>query len=301
MAFVVIASDPVLSAVVARSLGEDRANWDRTSQAVVPPERMAEGKIVARQSGRLFGCQVVTETFKQCDAQTELEWFHQDGDSLQDGDLVLKCRGRAGKLLAAERTALNFLQQLSGVATLTSSLVELAPGIKILDTRKTTPGLRDLQKAAVVAGGGHNQRRDLEDQLLLKENHFALARGSYFETVQLALNSAPGVIVGAEASSLAQALDALRAGAHYVLLDNFSIEELSGVVRQIRSQFPDAELEASGGYGPHNVQRLVGTGVDRVSIGALTHSAPALDLSFYIEPLAPAVASTSPKPTREKI
>ncbi|MDP7559904.1 MAG: nicotinate-nucleotide diphosphorylase (carboxylating), partial [Planctomycetota bacterium] len=152
-------------------------------------------------------------------------------------------------------------------------------------TRKTVPGLRDAQKAAVLAGGGVNQRRDLEDELLLKENHFALSSLNYEETVAQAVSSAGGKTVGVEAQSEEQALMALKQGAAYILLDNYSTTELPLAVTNIRSAFPGAILEASGGFGEHNIAELCGSGVDRVSIGATTHSVSSLDLSFYLEVL----------------
>ena len=192
--------------------------------------------------------------------------------------------GPARALLAAERTALNFLQQLSGVATLTSQAVSQAGDIKVLDTRKTTPGLRDAQKLAVVAGGGVNHRRDLEDQLLLKENHFALSGLSYSETIAKAMTEAGNKAVGVEAENEDQARMALQAGAAYVMLDDFQPETLREVGPKLRQEFPDAVLEVSGSLTPQRLAVLKDCHITRVSIGALTHSAPALDLSFQLNP-----------------
>ena len=195
----------------------------------------------------------------------------------------MECSGLARGLLAAERTALNFLQQLSGVATLTAEAVVVGGELQVKDTRKTTPGLRDAQKAAVSAGGGNNHRRDLEDQILLKENHFALSGLAYGETVEKAVASANGKDVGAEAQDLEEALLALAGGVTYVMLDNFERSTLADAIGKIRKQFPDAQIELSGGLKPEDLAQLSDWGVTRVSLGALTHSAPALDLSFLFD------------------
>ena len=183
---------------------------------------------------------------RQCDPEMELLWSRSDGQEVAPGDRVLECQGSARGILAAERTALNFLQQLSGVATQTRSAVDQAGSVRVLDTRKTVPLLRDAQKEAVLLGGGENHRRDLEDQLLLKENHFALSGLGYAETVAAAIAASEGRQVGVEAETLEQALAALEAGAAYVLLDNFKGEALREVVACLRERFPHAELEASG-------------------------------------------------------
>ncbi|MCH2102113.1 MAG: nicotinate-nucleotide diphosphorylase (carboxylating), partial [Planctomycetes bacterium] len=187
-------------------------------------------------------------------------------------------------LLAAERTALNFLQQLSGVATVTAQAVAEAGGdFVVLDTRKTVPGMRDAQKAAVVSGGGINHRRDLKDQLLLKENHFAFSGRSYSETVAVAVAAAQGRAVGAEAQTLDEAHAALAAGATYVMLDNFDPAGLPAAVSSLRMQHPNAVVEVSGGLTPERLAVLRSAGIHRVSLGALTHSAPALDLSMLFD------------------
>ncbi len=272
--------------LVRRALEEDHASQDATSFAVVPEGVQARGRIVVRQTGVLAGTSLAELAFSLCDDSIEQKWLAEDGDSVSEDEEIFSCLGPARALLAAERTALNLLQQLSGVATLTARLVSRVKGeIQVLDTRKTVPGLRDAQKAAVLAGGGVNQRRDLEDELLLKENHFALSSLNYEETVAQAVSSAGGKTVGVEAQSEEQALMALKQGAAYILLDNYSTTELPLAVTNIRSAFPGAILEASGGFGEHNIAELCGSGVDRVSIGATTHSVSSLDLSFYLEVL----------------
>lgn len=269
---------------VRRALDEDAASADVTSLAVVPAAATARGRIVAKEAGVLSGQAYADAAFRRCDPAVILHWYRGDGARLGPGDLILSCSGSARGLLAAERTALNFLQQLSGVASAAARLVAAAGEVRVLDTRKTTPGLRDAEKAAVRHGGGGNQRRNLADEVLLKENHFALSGLGYAETVRRARAAAPGKVVGAEARTEEEAAAALAAGADYVLLDNFPLAGLAAVATRLRARFPRAILEASGGIGLHNVARLRGSGIDRVSSGALTHSAPALDLSFYLEP-----------------
>lgn len=267
--------------VVRRALAEDRAHADATSQAVVSAEVRAHGQIVAKAAGVLAGVAYAAEAFAQACPDGHFDWRAADGQPVRPGDEVLRCHGSARGLLAAERVALNFLQQLSGVATLTARAVAAAGGaFAVFDTRKTVPGLRDAQKAAVVAGGGCNHRRDLDDQILLKENHFALSGLEYGETVARAVQAAAGRPVGAEATDLDEARAALRHGADYVLLDNFAPGVLREAVAALRAEHPDAVLEVSGGLSPDGLPALRDAGIDRVSLGALTHSAPALDLSF---------------------
>lgn len=273
-----------VSEIVGRALAEDGAAADATSLAVVPEEARARACLRAKQTGVLSGCAYAEAAFRLTDPQVRLHWLAQDGAVLSPGQIVLEASGRARGLLAGERTALNFLQRLSGIATVTAAAVAAAGTLQVLDTRKTAPGLRDAEKAAVRHGGGVNHRRDLEEQLLLKENHFALSGRSYAATVSAARAAAAGRMLGAEARSLAEAEAALEAGADYVLLDNFSPAELTAAAAQLRQRFPRAVLEGSGGLRPEGLARLAASGLTRVSLGALTHSAPALDLSLLIEP-----------------
>lgn len=272
-----------MAETVARALAEDGAFSDSTSVAVVPAAARARARLYAKEPGVLAGRPYATAAFLACDPGARLEWTAADGDAIAPGRLLLEAEGSARGLLAAERTALNFLQRLSGIATLTARAVAAAGELQVLDTRKTAPGLRDAEKAAVVAGGGRNHRRDLEDELLLKENHFALSGLGYAETVRRARAAAGGRRVGAEARSVAEAELALEAGADYVLLDNFDPAALAAAAASLRETHPDAVLEASGGLRPESLARLAGAGLTRVSLGALTHSAPALDLSLLLE------------------
>lgn len=270
---------------VRRALAEDGAADDATSLAVIGPEMRARARLLAKAEGVLAGRAYAEEAFRKCDPAVALVWHAGDGQRVRPGQLLLEARGRARGLLAAERSALNFLQRLSGIATATARAVAAARPVQVLDTRKTAPGLRDADKSAVRAGGGVNHRRDLSDQLLLKENHFALSGLDYAATVRRALAAAGGRRVGAEARTAEQAAQALEAGAHYVLLDNFAPVALPAVCARLRARFPGAVLEASGGLRLEDLGALSGSGLDRVSLGALTHSAPALDLSLLIEPV----------------
>jgi nicotinate-nucleotide pyrophosphorylase (carboxylating) len=272
-----------IAETVRRALAEDHANADATSLAVVPADARATGRIVAKASGVIAGVLYAKSALALCVPDGEFQWTVTDGDRVHPGNQVMQCRGLARGLLAAERTALNFLQQLSGVASLTALAVEAAGELQVLDTRKTVPGLRDAQKAAVVAGGGINHRRDLADQLLLKENHFQLSGLDYLQTVQLAVEKAAGKVVGAEAQNLDQAMLALQGGASYVMLDNFEPILLASAIGEIRKTFPNAVVEVSGGLTPESLHARQDLGVNRVSLGALTHSAPALDLSFLFD------------------
>jgi nicotinate-nucleotide pyrophosphorylase (carboxylating) len=273
-----------IESMVRDTLEEDHAFDDATSHAVVPKAARGRARIIAKAHGVLAGRAFAHAAFQICCPDGQFAWTVQDGDTVEPGQTVLQCEGKARGLLAAERTALNFLQQLSGVASLTAQAVRETGGdFRVLDTRKTVPGLRDAQKAAVLAGGGVNHRRDLSDQLLLKENHFAFSGLSYRETVRAAVGAAEGKPVGAEAMDLDQALAALDEGASYVMLDNFPSETLADQVAQLRQAHPHAVIEVSGGLTPERLAVLRAAGIDRVSLGALTHSAPALDFSFLFD------------------
>jgi nicotinate-nucleotide pyrophosphorylase (carboxylating) len=272
--------------VVSRALEEDRATRDLSSLAVVPEGARARGRLECKEKGVLAGVDFASEAFLLCDPEVELDWRARDGDSLEPGSLVATFTGSARSLLAAERTALNFLGHLSGVATQASRARAEAGSVTVLHTRKTLPGLRDAQRQAVVAGGGSLHRRDLAEEILLKENHFSVAGCSYSQAVSKAVSLHPELRVGVEAESVAQALEALTAGASYVLLDNFQPEKLGPGVLAIREQFPQAVLEVSGGRAPGGLADLPETRVDRVSLGSLTHSVRSLDLSLMLEPLS---------------
>jgi nicotinate-nucleotide pyrophosphorylase (carboxylating) len=275
------------------ALEEDLAErGDLTSEAVVPADRDASAEIFAKAEGVLCGMQLAVETFKQVDRSIVIEPRMKDGDPLHPKSPVLAVRGPARSLLAAERTALNFLQQLSGVATLTAQFVDevRGTGAVILETRKTVPGLRFLQKYAVRVGGGENHRFGLFDRILLKENHFALSEfGSEPEGYRKAVERAVAFggsfgPVCVECRDLAEAKAAIAGGADVLLLDNFAVETLHETVLTLREhcrrEKRDVLFEASGGITLETAALYASAGVDRLSVGALTHSAPAIDLSM---------------------
>jgi nicotinate-nucleotide pyrophosphorylase (carboxylating) len=274
-------SDPSLG-IVARALAEDVGPGDVTTSATVPESARARALITQKAPGVVFGLDPAEQTFRALDPEVKLERLVAEGVWREGGE-VLGLEGRARALLSAERTALNFLQRCSGVATLTARCVQAVQGTgaRILDTRKTTPGLRALEKAAVAAGGGTNHRAGLYDAMLIKENHAALA-GGVGEAVGRARAYAPDLPLEVECRTLAEVDEALAAGATRILLDNMSVEELRAAVDQVGGR---AELEASGGVTLQTLREIAGTGVQFISVGAVTHSAPALDLSLILQPL----------------
>jgi nicotinate-nucleotide pyrophosphorylase (carboxylating) len=271
-----------LDAIVRRALDADVGSGDVTTRATVPPDARARARITQKQPGVVFGLAAAEATFRALDSEVRLTRLADEGE-WRDGGPVLDAEGAAGALLTGERTALNFLQRLSGVATLTARYVDAVAGTgaRVLDTRKTTPGLRALEKAAVAAGGGTNHRKGLYDAILVKENHAAMA-GGVAAAVRAARAAAPGVPLEVECRDLAEVEAALAAGAPRLLLDNMSPAQLRAVVAHVDGR---AELEASGGVTLETIREIAGSGVHFVSVGALTHSAPALDLSLLLEPL----------------
>ena len=276
-----------LQELVARALAEDIGAGDVTVEATVPEEARGRARIVQKAPGVVFGLSVVAEAMRQCGVE-DVDSLVVEGQWRDEVPVeVLFASGPAAGLLAAERTALNFLGHLSGVATLTARFVEAVAGTgaAILDTRKTTPGLRELEKAAVLAGGGRNHRMGLYDAVLIKENHIALA-GSLAKAVYGARSAYPDLAVEVECRNLDEVAYALGTGADVLLLDNMDPETLRGAVR-LRDENADSgkgpSLEASGGVNLDTVRTIAETGVDLISVGALTHSAPTLDFSLLIE------------------
>jgi len=277
-----------LTEIVRRALAEDVGPGDVTTQATVPADARARARIAQKQAGVAFGLDLVEETMRQCGVEhvdklvVEGQW--RDAVPAE----VLLASGPATALLVAERTALNFLGHLSGIATMTARFVEAVAGTgaQILDTRKTTPGLRALEKAAVAAGGGRNHRMGLHDAILIKENHIALA-GGVAKAIYLARKAQPRLPVEVEVRDLDETAYALGVGADRLLLDNMDPETMRGAVK-LRDENSGAgegpKLEASGGVDLDNVRAIAETGVDFISIGALTHSAPSLDFSLLLEP-----------------
>jgi nicotinate-nucleotide pyrophosphorylase (carboxylating) len=270
-----------MSELVARALAEDLGDGDVTGEATVPAERTASARIVQKAPGVVFGLDLVVETMRQTGV-VEVETLCAEGEWRQE---VLVARGNARALLVAERTALNFLGHLSGVATLTARYVEAVRGTnaKILDTRKTTPGLRMLEKAAVVAGGGTLYRVGLFDAFLIKENHIAAA-GGIAKAVYAARAADPELPIDIEVENLDDTAYALGTGADQLLLDNMDLPTLRAAVelRDAHSRTGKPTLEASGNVNLQTVREIAETGVDFISVGALTHSAPSLDFSLLL-------------------
>jgi len=269
--------------LIQRALEEDLGSGDLTSRAVVPEGSRARGIVIAKAGGVAAGVEAAAAVFATVDGAVEISARAADGDRIRPGDELLAVAGDARAILAAERVALNLLGRLSGVATLTARYVAAVEGTRarILDTRKTTPGMRSLEKAAVVAAGGASHRFGLYDAILVKENHVRVA-GGVGEAARRALAGAPdGVAVEIEVETLEELDEALDAGVARVLLDNMGPDPLRAAVRRTAGR---AELEASGGITLDTVRAVAEAGVDFVSVGALTHSAPALDVSLLFEP-----------------
>ena len=275
--------DPALyREVVRRALAEDLGWGDVTTEATVPAELRAKGVILAKSPCVIAGLDVAAEVFQQLDPGCAFDRKKKDGDRCQPGDVVAEVRGGAAAMITAERTALNFLQRLSGIATLARRFVDAGGGrITILDTRKTTPTLRALEKYAVRAGGATNHRVGLFDAFLIKDNHIHLA-GSVRRAVELCRASSRGLPIEIEAETLDEVDQALAAGADVILVDNMSIADIRAAVSRARGR---AKIEISGGVTLERIPELAETGADFVSAGALTHSAPAVDISFEIEPV----------------
>ena len=274
-------ADPELQ-LVARALAEDLGDGDVTSAATVDEDARGRAVIALKESGVVYGLRIAELVFRALDPAVGTQRHVAEGAWVDPGP-VLELAGMARALLAGERTALNFLQRLSGVATLTARCVAAVEGTgtRILDTRKTTPGMRAIEKAAVRAGGGVNHRAGLYDAILIKENHAALA-GGVGEAVVRAKAAAPDLPLEVECRSLRDVDAALTAGAPRLLLDNMAPERLREVVEHVGGR---ASLEASGGVTIDDIGEIAATGVEFISVGALTHSAPALDLSLTMEPL----------------
>lgn len=268
-----------------RALSEDLSAGDLTTDAIVPPDLPGKAIIMAKASGVVAGLPVACRVFERLDPAVNARSLMNDGDRVRLEDFVAEMEGPVASILKAERTALNFLQRLSGIATeasLYAAAVEGYPA-RILDTRKTTPGLRALEKYAVAAGGGRNHRYNLGDGILIKDNHLEAARRmghGIAHAVESARASAPHTVkVEVEVDDLRQVREALEAGADILLLDNMGLEEMRSAVEMARGR---ALTEASGGITLDNVRDVAGTGVDFISVGALTHSPRALDMSLEL-------------------
>jgi nicotinate-nucleotide pyrophosphorylase (carboxylating) len=281
-------------ALLDAALQEDAARHDVTTLALVPPDRRAQARLVARQPGVICGLPLARRLAQRLDARLQFAECVSDGDSVAAGAVAARMSGPAAAILSVERTLLNFVRHLSGVATLTRAYVEKIAGTDagIYDTRKTTPGWRALEKYAVRCGGGRNHRMDLGDMVLIKDNHLELMGGrprdpeAVREAVRRAREKWPQVPVEVEVEDLDQLEAALEAAPDFILLDNMTPEQTAqavALVQELRAGGPRPQLESSGGIDISNVRDYAEAGVDRISIGALTHSAPALDLSLDIE------------------
>ena len=276
-----------LRALVERALAEDLGRNDVTTQLTIPPDLKARGELIAKQDLVLAGLLVAKAVFKAIDPSIEFERLAEDGAAVAARTRLAHVTGKAAALLAGERVALNFLQRLCGIATMTRDFKSRLSGLKteLLDTRKTTPGLRALEKYAVRMGGGTNHRARLDDGILMKNNHLSLA-GGIRTAVERARSLRPGVAphlsIEVEVRSAVELEEAIAAGAEAVLLDNMTPAQVRDCVARAAGR---VQLEVSGGISAENIRAYAETGVDSISVGALTHSAPAADIHFLIQPL----------------
>ncbi len=278
--------DNALFSQVGAFLNEDIGRGDITTQAIVSRNAHARGRFIAKEPLVVAGLEVAEAVFASLDSQQQIEAFVADGDEVEAGKTIARTNGFADVLLAGERVALNLLQRLSGIATLTRQFVRAVEGTRaqIVDTRKTTPGLRMLEKYAVVVGGGRNHRFGLDDGVLIKDNHIALA-GGVATAVERARRSVGHLHkIEVEVSNERDMREAIASGADILLIDNLTPEETARLVRIARELAPDVLIEVSGGITLENVRAYAETGADFISVGALTHSARAVDISFKIQP-----------------
>jgi len=294
------ASKPQMEEIIDRALAEDLGKGDVTTEALIQGDQQGTGFIVAKEEGILAGTGAAKQVFHRVDPELKVEILLEDGAGVKPGSKIARVSGSIASILKAERVALNFLQRLSGIASGTNRYVARVEGlpVRIMDTRKTTPGLRSLEKYAVRVGGGRNHRMNLGDGILIKDNHLVALRSQGLnikEIIARARQNAPLSLRGAERRSnlqarqtqvevevrtVSEALEAVEAGADIVMLDNMNLEDMRKAVKSIHGR---ALIEASGGITLDNVRAVAETGVDFISIGALTHSARALDISLELE------------------
>ncbi|HSJ16070.1 MAG TPA: carboxylating nicotinate-nucleotide diphosphorylase [Longimicrobiales bacterium] len=278
----VVAVDDDALHLIALALAEDRGAGDWTTRWTVPARTHGEAQIVAKAAGVIAGVGLAAAVFLRLDPRVEFDVAVTDGGAVQPGDVVCTVHGPARALLTGERVALNFLQRLSGIATLTRRYADAlaGTGTQLLDTRKTTPGWRTLEKGAVRAGGGANHRAGLYDMIMIKDNHKSIAGGIEAAVARVRDQNARALPVCVEVHSLDELDSALAAGVDRLLLDNMDLETLAAAVRKAQRVRPRPALEASGNMTLERIRQVAATGVDFISVGALTHSAPALDLSM---------------------
>jgi nicotinate-nucleotide pyrophosphorylase (carboxylating) len=278
-----VIDDPVHEAV-HRALAEDLGageDSDLTTVAIVPPDARGRATLIAKEDAVLAGNEAFELAFGEFDRDAIIQWNAKQGDRVRSGDVVATVEANLRAILIAERTALNFMQRASGVATHTARFVEAAAGTEVRDTRKTIPGIRALQKMAVRAGGGVNHRMGLHDAILIKDNHIAYA-GSVTEAVRRVRERYPALWIEVECETLDQVREALDSGANELLLDNMDVTTMTEAVKLAKDR---ARTEASGGVSLDTIGAIAETGVDSISVGAMTHSAPAVDLSLEVEPV----------------
>jgi nicotinate-nucleotide pyrophosphorylase (carboxylating) len=279
-------SNEQLDAIIDAALSEDTGHGDVTTAALIPPALAGKAEVLVKEKGVLAGIEIAARVFQRVDPLLRTDILIKDGTAIKPGDIAATIAGSVTGMLKAERTALNFLQRLSGIATMTAQYVAEIDGFSasIVDTRKTTPGLRLLEKYAVRMGGGQNHRLHLGDAVLIKDNHIAALRAMGLglkDIVAKARQNAPaGITIEIEVTSAREAVDVLKAGADIIMLDNMSVNEMKQVVSMAAG---NAKLEASGGITLANVRQVAMAGVDIISIGALTHSYKALDISLEME------------------
>lgn len=272
-----------ISNIIKQALIEDIGKGDITTNSVVPKSRIIKAKIIAKENGIIAGLNIAKETFKQLNNCILFKKKVQDGNFVKKGKIIAELQGNARAILTAERVALNFLQRLSGIATLTAEFVKLAGRIKILDTRKTTPLMRKLEKYAVKVGGGVNHRFNLNDAILIKDNHIEIA-GSVKEAIRKAKQTEKKIEV--EVKNIKEVKEALNEGVDVLMLDNMSIKNIKKAIKLAKKRKGKSKkkvkIEVSGGMNLKNIKKIAKTGIDMVSIGALTHSAKSLDLSLEV-------------------
>jgi len=278
---------PQIEELVEKSLDEDMPAGDITTDSLIPPHNKGKASFIAKSKGILAGIEIAKLVFLKVDPFLRFSVLCRDGSSIKPGDLLATVEGNVTGIFKAERTSLNFMQHLSGIATSTAQYVEAVKGlpVKILDTRKTVPGLRVLEKYAVSMGGGQNHRLNLSDMVLIKDNHIAILSHQGLSIKDIIHQARAGVSknmrVEIETTNPQDALEAARAGADIVMLDNMDLDSMREAVKLVNHM---AIVEASGGVNLDTVRAIAGTGVDWISVGAVTHSAKALDISLELEP-----------------
>jgi len=288
-----------IDALIVRALEEDMPCGDITTESLIPPRALARALLMAKQPGILAGLEVAIRVFQALDPRVSVNRFLSDGAAFQAGDVLAEIEGRAVTILAGERTALNILQRMSGIATMARRFVDAVAGtgVTILDTRKTTPGLRTLEKYAVRMGGAANHRPDLSSMVLIKDNHLMMVPDIVRAVKRVRRKVGRGILVEVEVTSFGQARKALAAGADWIMLDNMKPAEMKRVVQWIGGR---ARVEASGNIDLSTVRGVARTGVDYISSGKLTHSVEAVDISLeFLGPLGRRVNRVAPKVRRK--